>query len=186
MSLEQDATHRPDHVRLARTSDVDDIARVQVSAWRVSYAGVLPAALLDALDSSDIALEWGRALLTATEDRLFVAVNAEGEVVGAAAAGACPDADLRSVTGPAGEIGLVVVDPQHRGRGHGSRLLAAVVEHLQARGCHTAACWIPLADEPLRAFFSSAGFGPDSAYRDRDMGDALLREVRLVSDITGG
>ena len=31
----------PDSVRLARTSDVDDIARVQVAAWRAAYAGVL-------------------------------------------------------------------------------------------------------------------------------------------------
>ena len=29
---------RPDSVRLARTSDVDDVGRVQVAAWRAAYA----------------------------------------------------------------------------------------------------------------------------------------------------
>jgi hypothetical protein len=29
----------------------------------------------------------------------------------------------------------------------------------------------------------SAGWGPDTAYRDREIGDDLLREVRLVTII---
>jgi hypothetical protein len=46
----------PDSVRLARTSDVDDVARAQVAAWRSAYAGVLPEEVLQGLDA-----EIGRA-----------------------------------------------------------------------------------------------------------------------------
>jgi hypothetical protein len=49
--------------------------------------------------------------------------------------------------------------------------------------------WCPLDDEPRRAFLQSAGWGPDSAYRDLAVGpgakgeDLLVREVRLVAAI---
>lgn len=178
-----------DQVRLARTSDVDDVARVQVAAWRSTYAGLLPDAVLADLNPDDIAWEWGRALLTATDHRLLVAIDSEGVLVGAAAVGPSADPDLTPRGDSAGgalrwgEISLLVIDPEHRGRGHGSRLLAASVDHLRQGGFEAASLWIPLADEPLRAFVTSAGFGPDSAHRDRETGDGVLREVRLVTDI---
>ncbi len=174
-----------DQVRLARTSDVDDVARVQVAAWREAYADLLPKAVLDALDADEIAFEWGRALLTATDHRLLAAIDADGVLVGASAIGPATDPDLTEGQRPRwGEISLLVVDPTRRGQGHGSRLLTAAVDHLRDAGCDAVAMWIPLADEPMRAFLTSAGFGPDSAHRDRETGDGPLREVRLVADIT--
>lgn len=169
----------PDSVRLARTSDVDDVARVQVAAWRTAYADVLPAEVLDALDPDEIAWEWGRALLQPGPHRLLVAVDADGAVAGAAAVGPAADPDA----GGAGEISLLVVDPALWRQGHGSRLLQAGVDHLIAGGHHEALAWVPLADEARRAFLQSAGWGPDTAYRDREVGDGVLREVRLVTII---
>lgn len=175
-----------DSVRLARTSDVDDVADVQVRAWRASYAGILPSAFLDALDPSDIALEWGRALLNPGPGRLLVATDGEGTVVGAASASPSPDPDAHG----AGEIGLLVVDPQRWGAGHGSRLLAACVDLLVSAGHGDVLVWIPLEDAARRSFLQSAGFGPDGAYRDLVAGvdpatdeDVTVREVRLASAI---
>ena len=170
-------TSAPDSVRLARTSDVDDVAGVQVRAWRQAYANVLPADVLEGLDESDIALEWGRALLTSDTSRLLVAIDAAGSVVGAASIGPSPDSGV-------GEIGLLVVDPHAWGHGHGSRLLTACVDMLVDAGYREAVTWVPLPDEPRRAFLQSAGWGPDSAYRDLAMGDgSTVREVRLVTVI---
>lgn len=169
----------PDSVRLARTSDVDDVARVQVAAWTAAYAGVLPAEVLDALDPDEIAWEWGRALLQPGPHRLLVALDGEGGVVGAAAVGPSADPDAAG----AGEISLLVIDPKHWREGHGSRLLQASVDHLVAGGHREAVAWVPLADEPRRAFLQSAGWGPDTAYRDREVGTDVLREVRLVTVI---
>lgn len=169
----------PDRVRLARTSDVDDVARVQVRAWRTAYDGILPAEILASLDESDIALEWGRALLQPGRSRLLVALN-EDRVVGAAAIGPSTDPDALD----AGEIGLLVVDPAEWRRGHGSRLLAACVDLLVEMGFREALTWMPLSDEPRRAFLQSAGWGPDSAFRDLEVGeDRTVREVRLVTVI---
>lgn len=163
-------------VRLARTSDVDDVAAVQIRAWRSAYSDLLPAEVIDSLDASDIALEWGRALLMPGAHRLLVALDDDGTVVGAASVGPSADPDARD----AGEIELFVIDPEHRGHGHGSRLLHACVDLLVQAGHVEALTWIPLADEPRRAFLLSAGWGPDAAYRDLSVvGDQVIREVRL-------
>lgn len=169
----------PDSVRLARTSDVDDVARVQIAAWRAAYAELLPDTVLATLDADDMAWEWGRALLQPGPHRLLVAIGSDGAVAGAAAVGPSADPDAAG----AGEITLLVVDPEHWGAGHGSRLLQASVDHLIAAGHHEAMTWVPLADEPRRAFLQSAGWGPDTAYRDREVGDDVVREVRLVTVI---
>jgi ribosomal protein S18 acetylase RimI-like enzyme len=169
----------PDSVRLARTSDVDDVARVQIAAWRAAYATILPREVLDGLEADDIAFEWGRALLQPGPHRLLVAIGSDGEVVGLSAIGPSADPDA----GGAGEISLLAVDPDHWRRGHGSRLLQASVDHLVGAGHREAVTWVPLADEPRRAFLQSAGWGPDTAYRDREVGDELVREVRLVTVI---
>lgn len=169
----------PDSVRLARTSDVDDVARVQVAAWRAAYEGVLPTTVLDSLDEGEIAWEWGRALLQPGPHRLLVALDGEGAIAGAAAVGPSADPDAAG----AGEISLLVVDPDRWRQGHGSRLLQASVDHLVAGGHREAVAWVPLADEPRRAFLQSAGWGPDTAYRDREVGADVLREVRLVTVI---
>jgi len=170
----------PAGVRLARTFDVDDVARVQIRAWSATYAELLPTVIVDSLDPSDIALEWGRALLMPGAHRLLVATDDAGGVVGAASVGPSADPDARG----AGEIELFVVDPDHRGQGHGSRLLNACVDLLIQSGHVEALTWIPLADEPRRAFLLSAGWGPDGAYRDLSMmGDDVIREVRLGTRI---
>ena len=169
--------------RLARTSDVDDIAAVQVRAWQRAYAGVLPADVLAGLDPSDLAFEWGRALLGAETHRVFVAVaEGSGAIVGAASVGPASDPDLEGTS--VGEIGALFVDPDHQRSGHGSRLMHACVDMLRGVGATEAVTWSALVDEPRRAFFSSAGWGPDSAYRDLQIGpDSLLREVRLVTTL---
>ena len=170
----------PDSVRLARTSDVDDVAALQVRAWRAAYADVLPARVLEALDESDIALEWGRALLMPGSSRLLVALDGDGQVVGAAAIGPSADPDASGC----GEMSLLVVDPDRWGQGHGSRLLAASVDLLVQMGFVEAVTWVPIEDEGRRRFLQSAGWGPDSAFRDLEVDEGhSVREVRLVTRI---
>ena len=177
----------PTGVRPARTPDVDDIAALQLRSWRANYADILPAAELVALDPVELAMTWASAILNppTASHRLMVAVDgASGAdvLVGYAAFGACGDPDVSSGTA---ELLALVVDPAYTRMGHGSRLLAATVEQVRSSGNATLVTWLPLTDEITRTFFSSSGWGPDSAYRDRVISDdKILREVRLVTDIT--
>ena len=164
-------------VRPARTADVDALAAVQVRAWRGD--GLLPEQWLE-LDESQIALEWARSLLL-PGDNLLLAAFAGEALVGYAALGPSGDPDSTPRTG---ELLALEVDPDHRRAGHGSRLVAAVVDAARGRGLTDLTTWIPLDAEARRAFLLAAGWGPDTAYRDLDTGNSLLREVRLVTDVS--
>lgn len=171
-------------VRLARTSDVDGIAAVNVRSWRQRFAATLPGDVLDALDPSDLAMVWASGILNppTTGHRLLVAVEG-ADVVGYAAIGPSQDPDAEPGTG---ELLALEVDPEQQRQGHGSRLLAAAVDHAGAGGLDTVLVWCPLDDEARRGFLQSAGWAPDTAYRDLSVGtdadgsDRLVREVRLV------
>jgi GNAT superfamily N-acetyltransferase len=169
-------------VRLARTSDVDEIASVQVAAWRASYAGVLPAEVLASLAEADLAGDWARSILVPPPGphRVLVALTGS-QVVGfaATAPAADPDADRTRE----GELVALSVHPDHRGAGHGSRLLAACADYLADDGFNSAVVWVPLVDEARRAFLESAGWGPDGAFRDIevDPDGTTVREARLVT-----
>lgn len=171
-------------VRLARTSDVDGIADVNMRSWRQRFAATLPANVLDAMDPSDLAMVWASGILNppTAGHRLLVAVEGT-DVVGYAAVGPGQDPDAERGTG---ELLALEVDPDQQRCGHGSRLLAAAIEHARAGGLDTVTVWCPLDDEPRRVFLQSAGWAPDSAYRDLSVGvtqdgaDRLLREVRLI------
>jgi ribosomal protein S18 acetylase RimI-like enzyme len=174
-------------VRLARTSDVDDIAAVNVRSWQSHYSAVLPAEVLTSLDPRDLAMSWASSILNpplATQ-RVLVAVDAD-RVVGYVAIGPSQDPD---VDGSTAELLALEIDPDHLRRGHGSRLMAAAVDHLRASGMETVVAWCALDDQPRRAFLQSAGWGPDSAFRDvrvdaaEDGSDVVVREVRLISDL---
>lgn len=174
-------------VRLARTPDVDDIAAVNVRSWGVRFAGLIPDEALAAMDAADLAMVWASAILNppTPAHRLLVAVD--GSVLaGYCAIGPSQDPDADQLTG---ELVALEVDPGRLGGGHGSRLMAAAVDHLRAAGMASATTWCPLSDEPRRAFLQSSGWGPDSAFRDVVVGvnpdgeDLRVREVRLATQL---
>jgi GNAT superfamily N-acetyltransferase len=172
-------------VRLAWAADADAIGAVQARAWRSGYATALPADLLDELNAEALAKHW-RAAVTApptAKHRVLVALE-RNTVVGFAATAPADDPDA----GPAdGEVVAFHVDPQSLGAGHGSRLLAAVVDTLRADGFTRALIWQVVGDDALRAFLEPAGWMPDGAHRTLDLtGDdgASLRQVRLHTDVS--
>jgi GNAT superfamily N-acetyltransferase len=168
-------------VRAARPDDVPEIARVQVDTWRTCYPGIVPAAVLDAL-SIDVAVPaWREAVATppSRAHRVLVAQE-QNAVVGFAASGPADDletGDPDAATTLA--IAPLLVEPRWGRRGHGSRLLAATVEHARGDGMTRAITWIPEGDTASRDFYVSAGWAPDGLARALDTGAGELREIRL-------
>lgn len=168
-------------VRPARPDDAGEIARIQIETWRNAYASILPAPVLETL-SADAAREaWAQAVTAPPSPRHHVLVALEREwTVGFAALGPADDLqpdDPSPLTTLA--VGPVLVEPRWGRRGHGSRLLAAVVDHARADGMTRAIAWIPEADVASRTFFTSAGWAPDGLARGLDTGAGELREIRL-------
>jgi GNAT superfamily N-acetyltransferase len=168
-------------VRSARTADVAEIARVQMETWRVAYASILPAAVLDTLSADDAEQAWAIAVAAPPTPRHHVLVAQEQDrLVGFAAI--APTDDLEEADpDPAAtmQIGPLLVEPRWGRRGHGSRLLAAAVDHAREDGMTRAITWIATGDAASLSFFRSAGWEADGYARALDTGAGEIRELRL-------
>jgi GNAT superfamily N-acetyltransferase len=102
------------------------------------------------------------------------------DVVGFAAYGpaALDPGEQPDPAGPTAEVATLLVEPRWGRRGHGSRLLAAVVDLARAAGFARLQIWLPEADRVSAGFFESAGWAPDGWVRTLDTGGAPLREAR--------
>lgn len=176
-------------VRPARPEDAAAIARVQGITWRTAYRSVLPPALLDGWDDDAAVQAWHAAVVSPPTPAHGVLVAMERQdVVGFAAFGPAelvddeaPDAD-----GPTAEIVTLLVEPRWGRRGHGSRLLAAVVDLTRATGARRLQTWLAEDDRASATFFESAGWAPQGWARTLDTGAAPLREVRWHTVLDAG
>ena len=168
-------------MRPAGPQDAPEIARIQVVTWRTAYRSVLPAAVLDDWDDDAVTSAWRTAAASPPTPGHGLLVACEGETpVGFAAFG---PAELTSgeqshPAGPTAELSTLLVEPRWGRRGHGSRLLAAVVDLARAVGTARLQCWLLEADTISAGFLESAGWGPDGWARTLDTGTTPLREVR--------
>lgn len=171
--------------RVAWAADAEAMAAVQVAAWRVQYADVLPAALLDQMTPETIAEGWRAALARPADARNRALVALEHDTVrGYVLTGPATDPDLDPIG--CGEVTDLTVVPGSTRQGHGSRLLQATVDTLRADRFDRAVIWANATDDDLRAFFTTAGFAPDGAHRTLDLtgdGSLLVKQVRLHASI---
>jgi L-amino acid N-acyltransferase YncA len=174
-------------VRAARLEDVPEIARIQVDTWRTAYARFVPPSVLEGLSVSAAEEAWaaavrspptaGHRVLVATEQRYLVGFAAVG-----------PSAEEDAAPGEAA-IAALLVEPRWGRRGHGSRLLAAAVDHLRADGVTRLVTWVPDGDRASASFFESAGWERDGTVRTLQADGGTVRETRwhvsLVDSVEG-
>jgi GNAT superfamily N-acetyltransferase len=175
-------------VRVGWVDDAAAVAAVQVRAWRDEYDGVLPAEVLDGLDAEQMADAWRASLSRPSDARNRVLVALERSTVrGFAVTWPARDPDVDPLA--VGEVAELTVDPEHRGRGHGSRLVQACADTLRADRFRTAVTWLNSRDDARREFLEAAGWGADGAHRELDLhgdGSVRVRQVRLHTDLTEG
>lgn len=185
-------------VRRAREQDLPAVGAVHARSWTGPYAPVLPPALVDALTPEVLASAWAGAVSAPPSPRHRVHVAlADGIVTGfAAAAPVVHDPtgdDEEHPPGTVVELVALEVDPLHQRRGHGSRLLAAVVDSCAGDGTEQLHAWVHVDDAPRAEFLRGAGFSEDGARRRRALagGDpedarSIWPEVRLVAWLGDG
>ena len=167
-------------VRPARPEDAERVARVQLSTWRTAYGELLPAAALDVPEVQAAALWLGAVESPPTpQHRLLVAMDG-AELVGFAASGPSDEVD------GAVELLTLLVEPRWGRRGHGSRLVAASVEHWRGDAFATAVAWAWERDAATRGFLTGSGWEPDGAARGLDTGEAVQRQLRFHTDLREG
>jgi GNAT superfamily N-acetyltransferase len=150
--------------------------------------------VLQGLDEAWVAHRWRTSIEAPPSPRHRVLVAVEqaetAYLVGFAAAGEidetalAPDEDPSDLIRP--DIAAVtdlLVEPRWSRRGHGSRLLAACVDHWRSDGFVRALAWTFAADSTYQAFLTSAGWQHDGAARALDMDGTLVDQVRLHTDL---
>ncbi len=163
-------------VRPARPGDVAEIARIQIGTWRTAYQRFLPASVLESLDVGQAEQAWGAAVAEPPSPAHHVLVATEGpELVGFAAVGPSDEQDARP--GDA-VVAALLVEPRWGRRGHGSRLLAAAVDHLRADTITRLVAWVPDGDRASNAFYASAGWERDGLVRTLEAEGGSVRENR--------
>jgi GNAT superfamily N-acetyltransferase len=163
-------------VRPARADDVEAIARVQLVTWRTAYRSLLPASVLDEWDESAAVAAWGAAVLDPPTPGHTVLVALDGPAVAGFAAVTPGEGSAPGTT--TSELGALLVEPRWGRRGHGSRLLAAVVDLASAAGVGALQMWLPEDDAVTSRFLDGAGWAPDGWVRTLDTGSSTLRQLR--------
>jgi ribosomal protein S18 acetylase RimI-like enzyme len=157
-------------VRPAEIEDASAIAKVHVASWRSTYRGLLPDDFLASLDALGYEERWRRILI---EGRSRVYVAADGrDVVGFASGGRerAGEGDF------SGELFAIYVLEQSQHRGHGRRLVQAVVSGLRELGLPNMIVWVLRDNAEARKFYERLG-GIYVRTQPITIGSALLQEV---------
>ncbi len=164
-------------VRPARPQDAERVAHLQLATWQEAYSRLLPAEAL-AVPLEQVAAVWLNAIEAAPSPRhrVLVALDA-GELVGFLASVPATDEDLDAAT--TAEVATLLVEPRWGRRGHGSRLLAATVDHWRGDGVTLGVHWAFEADTVVTGFLGAAGWGFDGLGRGLDTGPRVVTQRRL-------
>ncbi len=159
--------------RDAVVRDGPALGRIVVAAWRVAYAGLMPAQFLAGLDAETGAAHFERAIRAGQST---LVVEADGVVVGFSVYGRSRNADATSSTGELIAINLL---PSHWRRGLGTLLLGETVQRLQHQGWDEAILWVVHDNARARRFYEVSGWRPDGAEKHDDtLTGTPLHEVR--------
>ncbi len=177
-------------VRPAVPGDEAAIAAVQLAAWRAAYADTIGEGALAMVDEAAVTRRWRAAIATPPGRGFHVLVAMAGrQLVGFASVAPVPAPANSADQTPGGVLLALEVAPADQRGGHGSRLLAAVVDTLRADGADQVLTWVTDGDDARARFLAEAGLTPDGAVREMASGpgpdgeEAVLRERRWFASI---
>jgi GNAT superfamily N-acetyltransferase len=165
--------------------DVARLAEVNVETWQRAYAGIVPAAYLDAFDLEAMRERW-RANVEGHPGVTCLVAAVEGVVSSYAIVGAYrtqEDADPDEDTTGWAEIYAIYTHPDLQGRGAGVAVHDAAMEVLRDQGYTRAALWVLAANDASRRWYAARGWQPDGVTSQWSSSGESLDEVRLVRDL---
>lgn len=166
-------------VRLARTTDASEIARVHVDSWRGAYRGLLPDRILDGLSVAGREAQWRARVAPESRGPRTLVAESGGRVEGfVTVAVPCRDRDEAK---DVGEIPALYVAPSAWRTGVGSALLAAGLGGMRRSGCSEAILWMLEGNHRAARFYEREGWTDDGGRRPSQYfpDEAGLVEVRF-------
>lgn len=170
-------TDPPPTIRPATPADAPAIARIHVTSWRETYAGLMPDEFLERMTGEEMRgrreMSWERTISQQLETVLVA--EQDGEVVAFASAG-----PARDHPGFEMELMTLYALKSAQGRGLGRALFGEIVRTLKVDGAQNLALWV-LDANPTRGWYLRQG-GREAGEKT----EGELREVRIVWDTLPG
>lgn len=159
-------------VRPARIEDAEAIGWVSVTAWRETYAGIMPDDYLASLSTTQRAnLFRDRIRSLPDKQAIFVATD-QDDVVGFGVCGPSREAEL----GTDGEIFAINIVDAAKRKGFGVRLMTAMADALLRCSFNSVGLWVVEQNYPARRFYEVLN-GNRTTQKDQDFGNKTLIEL---------
>ncbi|MBV8747087.1 MAG: GNAT family N-acetyltransferase [Xanthobacteraceae bacterium] len=140
--------------RRATIDDAGQLGAVHLAAWRETYAGIVPDAMLAGLSVEARAAMWAKILgnpSSFAETAVYV-IEEDASMVGFGACGRQRDSHLKEL-GFDAEISAIYVLRSRQCRGIGRALMAEMATDLRTRVNEAAALWVLRENAAARAFY---------------------------------
>jgi GNAT superfamily N-acetyltransferase len=164
-------------IRRAEVADVASIGRINVAAWRATYAGIVPGEYLAAMDPGQRAERWRGILTEPGPHAVFVAVDERDAIAAYCGVGRARTAYGTSEPG-AGELYSIYADPARQGTGAGRAVHDAGVEYLRQQGYLRARLWVFTANVSARTWYAARGWAPDGTTHEDEIAGVTISEMR--------
>jgi GNAT superfamily N-acetyltransferase len=138
-------------VRPATAGDLPELGRVKVESWRTTYDGIVAAEILQALDVAQTARRMAE-YFDAAGKVSFMAEYQKAGIAGYINGGPSGSKELPFDS----EIYAIYLLKEHRRKGIGKALVAALAGWLRGRGHRSMCVWV-LEENPARGFYESLG-----------------------------
>ncbi len=170
-------------VRPARAADAGAIWQIQQQALLQDIAaacgGVCPPAAREAIDQTPGARSWEDTITAAQPNSAVLVALRADRVVGYGALTALPE-PAKTPDGHGSidaEITALDVRAADQRCGHGSRLLAALMDSAREFCVRGVCTWVIAGEESRTRFLTTAGFAPLGVKRTLDVGDGDLTQL---------
>ena len=175
-------------IRPATVEDAEGITRCHIGGWQVHYRGILPDAVLDAIDFDERLALRSRMLaedVAASEGdegrrRRNWVLEEEGRIRGWVADGPERDEDLGPGTC---ELYAIYLDPKRVGQGYGRALMQDCLARAAAAGYDEMVMWVLAGNERARRFYAAAGFRNDERVPAALFGDTGATKLRMRREL---
>ncbi len=162
-----------DAIRPARVEDAEAIGWISVTAWRETYAGIMPDDYLAALSIEQRAAAFrDRIAKPADKQAISVALDDTDRAVGFAVSGPTRETSL----GTDGEIFAINIVAAAKRRGLGLRLMAAMADHLSSQNFAQVGLWVIDQNTAARRFYETLG-GHETTRKTQTFGATSVIEL---------
>jgi ribosomal protein S18 acetylase RimI-like enzyme len=164
-------------IRPATRADIERIAFIHVQAWRETYRGLVPDALLAELSVEQRVRVWSDMLGAGERAPAILVADIDGTIVGFGSA--CRTRNER--LGTEGEVTSIYLLDGSKRRGIGRRLFVGLLAWLGERGCRSVGLWVLDTNSVARRFYEAMG-GRTGPTKIDQRTDTTLHEIGYVWD----